>query len=113
VITYSRPTWSFTLHPRYIPRALLDPTKIGAEQAGYDINNPNSQTLNHVDARFYLDISASAKIADTRNDGKIEFYAAINNLFDKTEPKQLRLIGNPLHFDPYLRYFRFGIRATY
>ena len=30
VITYSQPGWSFTAHGRYIPRAILDPTKTGA-----------------------------------------------------------------------------------
>jgi outer membrane receptor protein involved in Fe transport len=113
LISYVRPTWSVTAHPRYIPRALLDPTHIGAEQKGYDVNSPLSQTYNHVDARFYLDLSASVKLADTRADGKIEMYGQISNVFDKTEPKQLRLIGNPLQFDPILRAFRIGVRATY
>jgi len=112
-VTYSKPTFSVTAHMRYIPRALLDPTKIGPEDAGYDINNPNSQTTNRVDSRFYLDLSASVKLADTRNDGKIEMYGSVSNVFDKTEPKQLRLIGNPLQFDPMLRYFRVGMRATF
>jgi len=113
VISYSRPDWSVSLHPRYIPRALLDPTKIGPEDAGYDINNPNSQSTNRVDARFYLDLGFSVKLADTRNAGKIEMYGAINNVFDTTEPKQLRLIGNPLQFDPMLRYFKIGMRASF
>ena len=45
-MTFARDRWSLTAHGRYIPRALLDPTKIGAEQTGYDVNLPNSQSIN-------------------------------------------------------------------
>jgi len=113
VVTYARDAWSLTAHGRYIPRGLLDPTKIGAEQAGYDVNAANSATINHVDARFYLDLTGTIKIADTRRDGKMEMFLTINNVFDKTEPAQLRLLGNPLQFDPIMRFFRVGVRTNW
>jgi iron complex outermembrane receptor protein len=113
VMTYARDTWSVTAHGRYIPRALLDPTKIGAEQTGYDINLPNSQSINHVSSRFYLDISGTVKIANITGTGKAEIYASITNVMDKSEPRQLRLIGNPLQFDPVGRAFRLGIRTSW
>jgi len=113
VVTYSRDDWSFTAHGRYIPKALLDPTKIGPEQAGYDVNLPNSQSINHVSARFYLDLSGTIKIANTNSRGKMELYGSIANVFDKQEPPQLRLIGNPLQFDPVGRAFKVGVRTSW
>jgi iron complex outermembrane recepter protein len=113
VATYSRDAWSVTAHGRYIPKAILDPTKIGAEQPGYDINNPNSATLNYVDSRFYLDLSGRMKVMDVGDGGKLEVYVSVNNVFDKGQPKTLRLFGNPLHFDPVGRAYRIGARVNW
>lgn len=107
VISYSRPSWGISAHGRYIPEGILDSTKIGPEQEGYDINNPNSITTNKVDSRFYMDLSAHINVAN------VEFFASVNNVFDKGEPKQLRFFGNGLHFDPFGRAFKFGVRAKY
>jgi len=111
VVTYSREAWSVTAHGRYVPKALLDPTKIGPGQPGYDINNPNSININHVDSRFYLDLSARIKVPTAG--GGFEVYGSVNNVFDKGEPEQLRLFGNPLHFDPIGRNFKLGVRANF
>lgn len=113
LMTYSRESWSLTAHGRYIPRALLDSTKIGAEQAGYDINDPNSATYNHVDGRFYLDLSGTIKVASVNGGGAFEIYGSINNVMDTGQPRQLRLFGNPLHFDPIGRSFRIGARMNW
>lgn len=108
VVTYSRPTWSMTFHGRYIPRGLLDPTKIGPEQDGYDINDPNSISENHISSRFYLDITGTLKVNET-----FEIFGTVNNVFDKDQPEELRLIGNPLHFDPIGRFFKIGVRTRW
>jgi outer membrane receptor protein involved in Fe transport len=108
VISFSKQTWGVSAHMRYIPQGILDSTKIGPEQPGYDINDPNSISTNIVDSRFYLDLSA--RVSVTNN---FEFYASMNNVFDKGEPKQLRFFGNGLHFDPYGRAFKIGARIKY
>lgn len=108
VVTYSRDAWALTAHGRYIPRGILDPTKIGAEQAGYDVNNPNSVNLNHVDGAFYLDLTTRVRFG---TDDRYEMFFTVNNVFDKQEPDQLRLFGNGLYFDPYGRYFKTGLRV--
>lgn len=108
LISYSKQNWGVTAHMRYIPSGLLDSTKIGPEQPGYDINNPNSISTNKVDSRFYLDLSARVSVTDN-----FEFYGGVNNVFDKGEPKQLRFFGNGLHFDPYGRAYKVGIRLKY
>ena len=45
--------------------------------------------------------------------GGFEVYGSVNNVFDKGEPEQLRLFGNPLHFDPIGRNFKLGVRANF
>lgn len=109
IVTYSQEAWSVSAHGRYIPRGILDTTKIGPDQPGYDINSPISQSINHVDARFYLDLTARIKIMD----GKFEIFGNVNNVFDTQEPPQLRLIGNPLHFDPIGRAYKIGVTAKF
>jgi iron complex outermembrane receptor protein len=108
VVTYSRDAWALTAHGRYIPRGILDPTKIGAEQGGYDVNNPNSVNINHVDGAFYLDLTTRLRFGA---DNRYEMFFTVNNVFDKQEPDQLRLFGNGLYFDPYGRYFKTGLRV--
>jgi len=108
VITYSRKDWALTAHGRYIPRAILDPTKIGPEQEGYDINNPNSVNINHVDGAFYLDMTTRLRFGA---DSPFEMFFTVNNVLDKQEPDQLRLFGNGLYFDPYGRNFKLGLRV--
>jgi iron complex outermembrane receptor protein len=114
VVTYSRPAWSVTAHGRYIPSAILDPTKVGPGQPGYDVNAPNSVNINTVSSRFYLDLAATIRpgILGFSADG-LEIYGSINNLFDTVPPRQLRLFGNPLHYDVVGRAFRLGVRARF
>jgi outer membrane receptor protein involved in Fe transport len=113
VITYSQPRWSITGHGRYIPRAILDPTKIGAEQAGYNVNDPNSVNINHVDSRFYADLTFRLKFPSRSGTDRYEIFGTINNVFDVGEPKQLRLFGNALYYDPFGQAFKLGVRARF
>lgn len=108
VVTYSLDNWALTAHGRYIPRGILDPTKVGPEQDGYDINNPNSISTNHVDGAFYLDLTTRLRFG---KGDRYEMFFTVNNVFDKQEPAQLRLFGNGLYFDPYGRYFKTGLRV--
>jgi len=106
MLTYARDAWSRTAHGRYVPPGLVDTTKVGPEQDGYDVNNPNSISTNKVSGRFYLDLSGSFLVQQT-----FEFYWAVTNVFDTEEPSQLRLFGNQLQFDPVQRAFRVGVRT--
>ncbi len=114
VISYVEPGWSVTTHLRYVPQGILDPTKVGPNQPGYNVNLPNSQSLNMVGSAFYADLSGSVKLPDSMLGfgEQLEVYGAINNISDTTPPKALRLFGNPLQFDPIGRAFRLGIRAS-
>ncbi len=111
VVTYSTPSWAITAHGRYVPKAILDPTKVGPEDDGYNINLPNSANINRVDSRFYLDLTARVKIPDAGGVDRYEVFGTINNVLDKGEPAQLRLFGNAQQFDPIGRFFKVGLRA--
>lgn len=111
VLTYSNRAFSVSAHGRYIPKGILDATKIGPEDDGYNVNDPASITTNRIDDRFYLDLTARIKLPSADGAERWEVYGTINNVFDKGEPAQLRLTGNPLNFDPVGRYFKVGIRG--
>jgi len=113
VLTYSNRDFALTAHGRYIPKGILDSTKIGPEDNGYDINDPNSISTNRIDDRFYLDLTARVKLSDANDPGRWEVYVTVNNVFDKGEPSQLRLIGNPLNFDPIGRSYKVGLRSRW
>lgn len=114
VLAYSRSNWTVAAHMRYIPASILDPTKVGPEQTGYNINSPTSVNLNTVSQAFYLDLSGSIRLPKPiLGSGRTELYAAVNNIGDTAPPPQLRLFGNPLQYDPVGRAFRIGIRAAW
>lgn len=108
-LTYSNDTIAMTLSSRYIPKARLDNTKIGPEDAGYSPDLANSITTNRISSRFYLDLSGSYKF---KIDGgtEAELYGLVTNLLDKSPPATLRIYGNPLYFDPIGRSFKVGLR---
>jgi outer membrane receptor protein involved in Fe transport len=113
IATYTRNNWSVTAHGRYVPESMLDPTKIGPDDARYNINLPNSVDENRVDSRFYLDLSGSISPTAEIFGAKMQIYGAISNVMDTEPPKQLRLFGNPLQYDPVGRAFRVGIRSNW
>ncbi len=113
IVSYSRDNWTLTAHGRYIPESILDPTKKGPEDPGYNINLANSVSLNRVSSRFYLDLSGSLRPSATLWGGRMELYGAIYNVFDTEEPPELRLFGNPLQYDPVGRAFRIGLRSNW
>jgi outer membrane receptor protein involved in Fe transport len=112
VINYDNQLWGLTAEMRYVPKGILDPTKIGPEQDGYSQTLPNSANLNYVDGAFYLDMTARVNIGFFHG-GKAQLYFTVNNVLDKNPPNTLRLFGNPLLFDPIGRYFKAGIRTRF
>ncbi|MBP7336545.1 TonB-dependent receptor [Niveispirillum sp.] len=111
VVTYENDGYGITAQGRYIPRGILDLTKIGPKQDGYDVNLPNSANINHVAGRFYLDLSGRVRF--NAGETQLELFGVVNNVFDKDPPSTLRLFGNPLLFDPIGRNFKAGVRARF
>ena len=112
VISYIQPEWTVSTHLRYIPESILDPTKIGPTQAGYDVNAANSANINTVSAAFYADLTGSIRMVKFGS-FEPEFYWAVNNITDTSPPPELRLFGNPLQYDAVGRAFRIGMRAQW
>ncbi|WP_395445536.1 hypothetical protein [Caulobacter sp. UC70_42] len=113
LVSYVRPSWMVAAHMRYIPKSILDPTKIGPEDKGYSVNLPTSISTNRVSSRFYLDLSASAQLPSLFGSAKTELYGGLTNVFDKDQPPELRLFGNPLQYDTVGRAYRVGVRAVW
>lgn len=113
LVSYVRPSWMLAAHVRYIPKSILDPTKIGPEDEGYNVNLPTSITTNRVSSRFYLDLSGSAQLPSLFGSAKTELYGGVTNVFDKDQPPELRLFGNPLQYDTVGRAYRVGVRAVW
>jgi outer membrane receptor protein involved in Fe transport len=113
VATYSRDNWSLTAQWRYVPEGMIDASKIGPDDARFDVNNPNSISTNRVNARSYVNLSGTYSPKATIFGGKTQIYGSIANVFDTEEPIQLRTSGNALQFDPVGRAFRIGVRANW
>ncbi len=113
MIAFTRSNWTVATHLRYIPKSILDPTKVGPEQAGYNITSPISANVHTVSPAFYADLSASISLPRQILGAKPEIYAALNNIGDTEPPPQLRLFGNPLQYDAVGRSFRLGLRAAW
>jgi iron complex outermembrane recepter protein len=111
-VTYANGPAMFTVSGRFIPTGLLDPSKIGPEQAGYSPTLPNSISTNRIDSRVYIDLSGSWKLG-TVHGVQSEIFGGVSNLFDTQEPATLRLYGNPLYFDPVGRAFKIGLRIRH
>jgi iron complex outermembrane receptor protein len=111
VVTYAAPSFSVTAHGRYVGAGVFDPDRIGPDQAGYDPNASNSINYNHVNSRFYLDLSARVSLVKSAG-RNVELFGAVTNVLDK-DPPFLRLYGNPVLFDNLGRRYRVGLRTQF
>jgi outer membrane receptor protein involved in Fe transport len=105
--TYSDGPWSASLNGRYVGPGVYDPTKIGPGQAGYSPTLPNSIDYNHVESRFYVDLTGKLNVTEN-----MQLFGSVVNVADK-DPPRLRLYGNPVLFDGIGRRFTVGVRANW
>lgn len=112
--TYETGGLTVSLETRYLQGGLFDSTLIGPEQAGYNVDLPNSINTNHVDGRVYFNLGARYKLQSVA-DGKLEIFGAIQNLLDKDPPVAPSNQGatNQLLFDPLGRLYRMGVRMNF
>lgn len=112
VITYAQRLYSVTAHLNYVPRSLLNPDWIGAEQDGYSPYLANSVNYNHVSSAFYLDLNARVTLLG--GDGhKVELFGGVNNVFNRAPPPELAWGGNPVYYDNIGRIYKIGLRADW
>ncbi|WP_206185521.1 TonB-dependent receptor domain-containing protein [Sphingosinicella sp. CPCC 101087] len=114
MVTLEGRTAGLTLHGRYIPKGKFSVLHVGPEDPGYDVSLPNSINTNRVPARFYLNLAGRIRVP-VNDDRKVEFFAAVNNLFDRDPPRIPGPSGgtNQILFDPVGREFRVGLRFEY
>jgi iron complex outermembrane recepter protein len=114
LVTYATGPLSLTLEGRFIDDGLFDATLIGPEQAGYNVNLPNSTNTNHVASAVYVNLGARYKLPSqgTRN---IELFAGIQNLLDRDPPVAPSNQGatNMILFDALGRAYRVGVRLGF
>lgn len=103
-----------SLAGRFINSGIMDVTLVGPTDKGYDPSLPNSISDNHLPSRIYVDLGIGYKLLDN-GDRSVEFYGAIENLFDKNPPINVYSGSgtNPFLFDTILRRFTAGIRFSY
>ncbi|WP_404710028.1 TonB-dependent receptor domain-containing protein [Sphingomonas sp. MMS24-J13] len=105
--------FSATVENRYIPRGKYDSTLIGPEDPGYSNTLATSIASNRIAARFYTNLGLRYLVRPGTR-AEVEFYGAINNLFDRDPPPSPGNTGtNPTLFDTIGRSFQVGIRARY
>ncbi|MDQ1303411.1 MAG: iron complex outerrane recepter protein [Pseudomonadota bacterium] len=114
LVNYQQGGLSLSLETRYIQSGLFDSTLIGPEQAGYNVDLPNSINTNHVAGALYFNLGARYRFAGIA-DGKLEVFGAIQNLLDKDPPVAPSNQGatNQLLYDPLGRLFRLGMRLDF
>jgi outer membrane receptor protein involved in Fe transport len=114
LVTYTGGPLSLTLEGRFIDDGLFDSTLIGPEQAGYNINLPNSVDTNHVASTVYVNLGARYKLPSAA-ERSIELFAGVQNLLDRDPPVAPSNQGatNMILFDPLGRSYRAGFRMQF
>ena len=105
-----------TLQTRYVSDGILDlqNPKTGPGQAGYDPTKTYSVTDNTVPSYFIFNLSGSYDFK-WFNLEKMQVFATIDNLLDKTPPFAAGMVGgtNPVFFDALGRTYRVGMRMAF
>jgi outer membrane receptor protein involved in Fe transport len=113
-LTYDHEPFSITLQGRYITAGKYDATLIGPDDPNYDIFSPLSINDNTVPSYLLFNLSGRVNVI---NEGgrQLQFFGAINNLFDRTPPLAPGSTGytNAILFDQVGRTFRVGARFKY
>ena len=113
-VTYARQPFSVTLQGRFIDKGVVDATRIDPSDAGYAPTLLNSTNDNHVASAFYANLFGSVDVP-MFGDQTLQFFAVINNLFDKEPPfaPEGQYPTNPTYFDQIGRTYRLGARISF
>lgn len=118
MVTYLNGSFRGTLQARYVGEGELYADLTGADQSGYQPADDNTITSNLVDNHITFNLISSYEF-DTRDEGYLEVFGSVTNLFDK-EPKVAPPIPpggngvtNPVFYDILGRRFNVGVRYNY
>jgi iron complex outermembrane receptor protein len=114
LVTYATGPLSLSVEARFINDGLFDSTLIGPEQAGYNVNLPNSVNTNHVAGAVYVNFGARYKLP-AAGANSVDLFAGIQNLLDHDPPVAPSNQGstNMILFDPLGRAYRVGVRMRF
>ena len=109
-LTYDSDIFSTTLQARYVGGGKVNKAAVDPSDSRYNPLSPIAVLNNDVNGRFYLNLTATAKIID---DGqrKFEVYGVVNNLTDAGVPFPTTQIAGL--YDRVGRFFRLGVRFSY
>ena len=109
-LTYDTERFSTTLQGRYVGGGKVNKAAVDPGDAEYNALSPIAVLNNDVSGRFYLNLSASARVI---NDGKrkVEIYGIVNNVLDADVPFPSTQIAGL--YDRIGRFFRVGVRFAY
>lgn len=109
-LSYDTDNFSTTLQGRYVGGGKVNKAALDPSDPRYNPLSPIAVLNNDVNGRFYLNLSATAKIID---DGqrKFEVYGVVNNLTDADVPFPWTQIAGL--YDRVGRFFRVGVRFSY
>ena len=109
-LTFDTGIFSTTLQGRYVGGGKVNKAAVDPSSTLYNPLSPIAVLNNDVDSRFYVNLSASAKILSAGK-RKVELYGVVNNLFDSEVPFPATQISGL--FDRVGRFIRVGVRFAY
>jgi iron complex outermembrane receptor protein len=121
-LSYDNAGFNTTLSMRRINAGILDVERVGPEDPGYDPTLKNSISTNRVDGRTYFGLAMSYKVPMGGSlDQYVEFFGAIDNLFDRDPPVApgndagggSAYPTNPVYFDTFGMRWRAGVRVNF
>jgi iron complex outermembrane recepter protein len=116
-VTYNLARLTTTLQVRWIGRGSYEAiTAFGGApvtpgEAGYSTTNPNSINTNSVASAYYVNLFGSYNVTDN-----VSLFASIDNLLNRSPPVAPGGNGyptNPVYFDTYGMFWRFGVRVRF
>ncbi len=111
--TYRSGPMSVSAQVRHLPKGIYDAALIGPDNPAYSPTLANSVNDNTVPARTYLNLTGQfeTKLAGAQ----VQFYAVINNLFDKDPPlvPSANVMTNAAYYDTVGRAFKLGARFKF
>lgn len=105
-LSYDRGPFTAMVMGRWVEGGSIDNTLVGPDSPDYDPASPISIADNHIDGRFYTNLSASYRVREN-----LQVYGVVNNLFDRDPPFPATAISGL--YDRLGRSFRVGLRFTY
>jgi hypothetical protein len=120
IATWSHGNFSLTGQMRYVDDGVLDRTRVGPEDVGYNPAAANSVNYNTIDSYEVYSLSGNYNF-QLAGGNQMQLWGSINNLFDEDPPLTGGGIGfapgiggtNPIFYDSAGLSYRVGLRMNF